>query len=61
MSTSMVKVSKPFVQAFHDRHGRERLYYRRTGQKRLSLRGPLGSEEFEQDYRAASQPAALAS
>ncbi len=49
----MVKVSYPHVQAFHDRHGKERLYYRRTGEKRVPLRGPLGSEQFEADYRAA--------
>ena len=53
MSSAMVKVNKPYVQAFRDRHGRERLYYRRAGQKPVTLRGPLGSDEFEQDYRAA--------
>lgn len=53
MSSVMVKVEYRYVQVFKDRHGRERLYYRRSGEKRLRLRGPLGSAEFEQDYRAA--------
>lgn len=53
MSDVMVKIDRPYVQCFNDRHGRERLYYRRAGEKRLILRGPLGSDEFENDYRAA--------
>ena len=47
MSSAMVKVNKPYVQAFRDRHDRERLYFRRAGQKPVALRGPLGSDEFE--------------
>ena len=53
MSSVMVKIEYPYVQVFKDRHGKVRLYYRRNGDKRVPLRGPLGSEEFEQDYRAA--------
>lgn len=53
MSSAMVKVEYPYVQVFKDRHGKERLYYRRSGDKRVVLRGPLGSAEFEQNYRAA--------
>jgi hypothetical protein len=53
MSRVMVKIDYPHIQAYRDRHGRERLYYRRVGEKRVPLRGPLGSEHFEQDYRAA--------
>ncbi|MTD93928.1 tyrosine-type recombinase/integrase [Hyphomicrobium sp. xq] len=49
----MVKVEYPYVQVFRDRHGRTRLYYRRASENRVSLRGPLGSADFEQDYRAA--------
>ena len=59
----MVKVDRPYVQAFRDRHGQERLYYRRAGEKRIPLRGPLGSDAFEQDYasaRAASSAGQLA-
>lgn len=54
----MVKVDRPYVQAFRDRHGKERLYYRRAGEKRVVLRGPLGSGEFEADYRAANEASA---
>src|SRR5262245_35789003 len=53
MSSVMVKVEYRYVQVFKDRHGKERLYYRRSGEKPVRLRGPLGSAEFEQDYRAA--------
>ena len=55
-SVSAVSVAKavfPYVQQFADRHGRERLYYRRHGRPRVSLRGPLGSPEFWEDFRAA--------
>lgn len=53
MSSAMVKIEYPYVQVFRDRYGKERLYYRRSSETRVRLRGPLGSEEFEQDYRAA--------
>lgn len=36
-----------------DRHGNVRLYYRRTGQPKVRLRGPIGSPEFLTDYRQA--------
>ena len=42
------------VQAFVDRHGHVRHYYRRLGFKRVALRGLPGSPEFMEDYAAAS-------
>ncbi len=54
MSCEMVKVNYRYVQSFIDRHGKERIYYRRKGQKRVALRGPIGSAEFWEDYRGAS-------
>jgi integrase len=43
-----------------DRHGNVRIYYRRTGQPKVRLRGPVGSPEFLADYQraASSQPSA---
>ena len=43
-----------YVQSLIDRHGHERLYYRRKGYKRATLRGPVGSAEFIADYDAAT-------
>lgn len=42
-----------YVHRFTDRHGRERLYFRKPGHARKPLRGPLGSPEFLADYQAA--------
>jgi ATP-dependent Clp protease ATP-binding subunit ClpA len=42
-----------YVHRFEDRHGHERLYFRRPGHARVKLRGPLGSPEFLADYQAA--------
>lgn len=36
-----------------DRHGNVRLYYRRRGQRKIRLPGPLGSPEFLEAYRLA--------
>lgn len=36
-----------------DRFGNVRLYYRRTGFRKVRLRGPSGSVSFWEDYRAA--------
>ena len=51
--TIMAKVEVPFVQAFKDRHGRLRHYFRRKGHKRVALPGAPGSREFSDAYRAA--------
>jgi integrase len=37
-----------------DRHGNVRIYYRRTGQPKVRLRGPVGSPEFLADYQCAA-------
>lgn len=41
------------VHAYSDRHGRERIYLRRPGEKRVPLPGPLFSHEFWAAYHAA--------
>ncbi|CAN1722807.1 Integrase [Hyphomicrobium sp. 1Nfss2.1] len=43
-----------YVQELTDRHGHIRLYYRRNGFPRATLRGPVGSAEFIADYEAAA-------
>lgn len=43
-----------YVQELTDRHGHKRLYYRRKGYPRATLRGPIGSAEFIADYNAAA-------
>ncbi|WP_299201062.1 site-specific integrase [uncultured Tateyamaria sp.] len=37
-----------------DRHGNVRIYYRRVGQPKIRLRGPVGSPEFLIDYQRAA-------
>lgn len=37
-----------------DRHGNERVYFRKPGQRKIRLRGPVDSAEFWDDYKAAS-------
>ena len=49
----MTKIRLQFVQAFVDRHGRVRHYFRRRGFKRVSLPGLPGSEGFMAAYQAA--------
>lgn len=39
-----------------DRHGNVRLYFRKPGQGKVRLRGPIGSPEFLTDYRRAANP-----
>lgn len=48
------------VQELTDRHGHKRLYYRRNGFPRATLRGPIGSAEFIADYDAAAGGTAAA-
>lgn len=48
-----MKITVKYVVEDRDRHGNLRLYYRRAGQPKLRLRGPMGSREFWQDYQAA--------
>jgi len=49
----MSRIKLQFVQAFIDRHGRVRHYFRRRGCKRMPLPGLPGSEEFMAAYQAA--------
>lgn len=42
-----------YVQAYADRHGRQRYYYRRPGFPRVALPGEPGSSEFAAAYEAA--------
>jgi hypothetical protein len=49
----MSRIKLQFVQAFVDRHGRPRHYFRRRGRKAIPLPGLPGSEEFMAAYQAA--------
>jgi integrase len=49
----MTRIRLEFVQAFNDRHGRLRHYFRRRGFKRVPLPGPPGSESFMSAYQQA--------
>lgn len=46
----MAKIELPYVQAFRDRHGRTRHYFRRRGFARTALPGTPGSAEFMAAY-----------
>ena len=52
--SGMAKIELKYVQAFKDRHGRLRHYYRRPGRKPVALPGAPGSAEFMAAYSAAS-------
>jgi integrase len=51
----MVKAEKhyKFVVCDVSRHGQARLYFKKSGFKKIRLRGPSGSDQFEADYAAA--------
>jgi integrase len=40
------------VSAFRDRHGKERLRFRRTGQPTYYFKAPIGSDDFLREYHA---------
>lgn len=42
-----------WVKRYHDRHGKERLYFRRPGFPSVALAGPIGSAAFCEDYARA--------
>lgn len=48
-----MKIKIKYVVEDTDRHGNVRLYFRRVGQPKIRLRGPVGSPEFLADYREA--------
>lgn len=47
----MVLVKYPYVYEDVDRHGNVRVYFRRKGQRKVRVREPLGSAEFDARYR----------
>lgn len=49
-----MRVKLRYVVEDTDRHGNVRIYYRKPGQKKVRLRGPIGSPEFLEDYDAAA-------
>ncbi|WP_374471054.1 tyrosine-type recombinase/integrase [Phenylobacterium sp.] len=49
----MSKVELRYVQAFRDRHGKRRYYFRRPGFKRIPLPGLPGTPDFMGAYQAA--------
>jgi integrase len=49
----MTSIKLPYVQAFADRHGRARYYFRKRGFKRVALPGLPGSADFMAAYQAA--------
>jgi integrase len=54
----MLRHKKPkFVHLYRDRHGKQRVYYRRPGRPRVPLPLPLYSEAFWIAYRAAEAQA----
>lgn len=50
-----MKFKVKYVVEDTDRHGNVRLYYRKAGQPKVRLRGPIGSPEFLTDYRRAAK------
>ena len=50
--SSSIKIK--YINRFIDRHGKERIQYREPGKKKVTLRGPIGSPEFWEDYLSAA-------
>lgn len=53
----MATIELAYVQAFKDRHGKLRHYYRRPGYSRVALPGDPGSAQFMAAYASAHQRA----
>ncbi|GGZ22087.1 tyrosine-type recombinase/integrase [Asticcacaulis endophyticus] len=49
------------LEAFKDRHGKERHYFRKSGHKRIPVKGTFGSHEFDESYEAAKASVAAPS
>lgn len=49
----MTSIRLKFIHRYKDRHGKERIYFRRKGEKRVILPGPVGSAAFLKAYNAA--------
>lgn len=43
----------PYLKIYDDRHGRQRIYFRRKGYKDVALAGPLFSDDFWKSYQKA--------
>ena len=50
---NMATFQYAYIHAFKDRHGKQRYYFRRQGQKRIAIIGTPGSSEFHTAYQAA--------
>jgi integrase len=48
-----------FVSRFKDRHGKERLRFRRKGYPAGYFKAPLGTEAFREEYHAFNNPGAI--
>jgi len=53
MGYDAMKLKIKYVIEDMDRHGNVRLYFRRKGQRKIRLPGPIGSPEFLEAYKAA--------
>lgn len=43
----------PYIHVYPDRHGKERIYFNRSGVKKIALPGPVYSEAFWSAYHKA--------
>ena len=50
-----LEIDLPYIHRYRDRHGHERLYFRRSGYPKVALPHP-DSERFLEAYRAATRP-----
>jgi integrase len=53
--TAVAKIEVPYVNAYKDRHKRQRYYYRRKGYRSIALPDQPGSEAFAAAYQLAEQ------
>lgn len=49
----MMELKLKHITIDQDRHGNERVYFRKRGQPKIRLRERVGSEEFHEEYRCA--------
>jgi len=50
-----LKIRVKYVAEDMDRHGNVRLYFRKRGQRKIRLPGPIGSPEFWEKYRKVAE------
>jgi site-specific recombinase XerD len=58
--TKKARLLPEYVTSFRDRHGKERLRFRRAGFPSRYFRAALGTEEFREEYRSFNDPGANA-